>query len=112
MNIKNKDLEFKKSDIIIMEQPGYLGVFETHQKFLEYANQNLNELFYQKGENSQPSPFLALWFRYDCAYSEILTGVIIFFLIGSEFFINYKVMVNKNHGFFKKKAKKDVKEVL
>ncbi len=51
-------------------------------------------------------------FGLNAAYSEILTGVIIFFLIGSEFFINYKVMVNKNHGFFKKKAKKDVKEVL
>ena len=51
-------------------------------------------------------------FGLNAAYSEILTGVIIFFLIGSEFFINYKVMVNKNHGFFKKKVKKDVKEVL
>ena len=51
-------------------------------------------------------------FGLNAAYSEILTGVIIFFLIGSEFFINYKVMINKNHGFFKKKAKKDVKEVL
>lgn len=30
------------------------------------------------------------------AFADIVTGVVIFFIIGSEFFINYKVMFNKS----------------
>lgn len=44
------------------------------------------------------------------SYGEILTGIILFFIIGCEFFIQYKVKVNKNHWLFTKKAKKE--EVL
>ncbi|MBQ8215270.1 MAG: ABC transporter permease [Clostridia bacterium] len=51
-------------------------------------------------------------FGLNSAYSEILTGVIIFFIIGCEFFINYKVMINRNHPFFKKKEQEAAKEVL
>ena len=49
-------------------------------------------------------------FGLNSAYSEILTGVIIFFIIGCEFFINYKIAVNHNHPLFAKKEKHD-KEV-
>lgn len=42
------------------------------------------------------------------SYGEILTGVILFFIIGCEFFIQYKINLNKNHRVFAKKAKKEV----
>ena len=31
------------------------------------------------------------------AYSSILTGIFFLFIIGSTFFINYKVVINKKH---------------
>ena len=31
------------------------------------------------------------------SYSDIITGIIIFFIIGSEFFINYKIKLNTKH---------------
>ncbi len=34
-------------------------------------------------------------YRLNDAFSDIITGIIIFFIIGSEFFINYKVKMNK-----------------
>ncbi len=43
------------------------------------------------------------------SYGEILTGIILFFIIGCEFFVQYRINVNKNHKLF---AKKDEKEVL
>ena len=33
-------------------------------------------------------------FRLNSSFSDIITGIIIFFIIGSEFFINYKIMFN------------------
>lgn len=33
-------------------------------------------------------------FRLNDSFSDIITGIIIFFIIGSEFFINYKIMFN------------------
>ncbi len=41
-------------------------------------------------------------FQLNPSFSEILTGIIIFFIIGSEFFINYRIM-------FRHSAKKEVK---
>ena len=32
------------------------------------------------------------------SFGDILTGVILFFVIGSEFFINYQVHFRKSHG--------------
>ena len=34
-------------------------------------------------------------YRLNSSFSDIITGIIIFFIIGSEFFINYKVKFNK-----------------
>ena len=34
-------------------------------------------------------------YRLNSSFSDIITGIIIFFIIGSEFFINYKVKINK-----------------
>ncbi len=34
-------------------------------------------------------------YRLNSAFSDIITGIIIFFIIGSEFFINYKIKFNK-----------------
>jgi simple sugar transport system permease protein len=31
------------------------------------------------------------------AFADILTGIILFFIIGSEFFINYELKFNKSH---------------
>ena len=31
------------------------------------------------------------------SYSEILTGIILFFIIGCEFFIQYKLVLNHKH---------------
>lgn len=36
-------------------------------------------------------------FRLNDDFSEILTGIVIFFIIGSEFFINYKVVMTHKH---------------
>ena len=35
-------------------------------------------------------------YRLNSSFSDIITGIIIFFIIGSEFFINYTVKVNKS----------------
>ena len=35
-------------------------------------------------------------FRLPLAISDIVTGIILFFIIGSEFFLNYKILVSKN----------------
>ncbi len=43
-------------------------------------------------------------FGLNTAYSEILTGVIIFFIIGCEFFIQYKIVANRSHKLFRKKG--------
>ncbi len=34
-------------------------------------------------------------YRLNSSFSDIITGIIIFFIIGSEFFINYKIKINK-----------------
>ncbi len=34
-------------------------------------------------------------YRLNSSFSDIITGIIIFFIIGSEFFINYKIKLNK-----------------
>lgn len=49
-------------------------------------------VFLQKGSIS-----VATEFGLNTAFSDIITGIIIFFIIGSEFFINYKVIFNKKH---------------
>ena len=37
-------------------------------------------------------------YRLNSSFSDIITGIIIFFIIGSEFFINYKIKLNKKEG--------------
>lgn len=41
------------------------------------------------------------------SYGDILTGIILFFIIGCEFFIQYKISINKNHRLFAKKTEKE-----
>lgn len=41
---------------------------------------------------------IATTFRLNESVSEILSGIILFFIIGSEFFINYKISFRKRHG--------------
>ena len=41
------------------------------------------------------------------SYGDILTGIILFFIIGCEFFIQYKLSINRNHKFFKNKTEKE-----
>ena len=41
---------------------------------------------------------IATAFRLNESVSEILSGIILFFIIGSEFFINYKISFRKNNG--------------
>lgn len=40
---------------------------------------------------------IATTFRLNESVSEILSGIILFFIIGSEFFINYKIQFRKKH---------------
>ena len=40
---------------------------------------------------------IATTFRLNESVSDIITGIILFFIIGSEFFINYKVTFRKSH---------------
>ena len=44
-------------------------------------------------------------FGLNSSFSDILTGIILFFIIGSEFFVQYQVHVNKNHRIFAKTRK-------
>ena len=53
-------------------------------------------VFLQKGAGE-----IATTFRLNESVSDILTGIILFFIIGCEFFINYKIN-------FSKKASKEV----
>lgn len=41
---------------------------------------------------------IATQFSLNQSYADILMGIILFFLIGCEFFINYRVIYNKAHG--------------
>lgn len=41
---------------------------------------------------------IATVFELNQSFSDILTGVILFFIIGCEFFINYKIMLRKKEG--------------
>jgi len=43
-------------------------------------------------------------FGLNSSYSDILTGIILFFIIGSEFFIRYRLQFNGKHKLFAKKA--------
>ena len=38
---------------------------------------------------------IATIFRLNDSFSDIITGIIIFFIIGSEFFINYQIKYNQ-----------------
>ncbi len=48
-------------------------------------------IFLQKGAIE-----ISTQFGLNQSFSEILTGIIIFFIIGCEFFINYRININKN----------------
>ena len=41
----------RESDIIMIEQPGILGILDTHVKFLDYVNRNIDQLYYTPGDN-------------------------------------------------------------
>lgn len=47
-------------------------------------------VFLQKGASK-----ICEVYRLNTSFSDIITGIIIFFIIGSEFFINYKIKFNK-----------------
>ena len=48
-------------------------------------------VFLQKGAQQVSTDF-----RLPQAISDIVTGIILFFIIGCEFFLNYKIVVSKN----------------
>lgn len=48
-------------------------------------------VFLQRGAGE-----IATNFRLNDSISEIVTGIILFFIIGSEFFVNYKINIRKN----------------
>ena len=47
-------------------------------------------VFLQKGASK-----ISEVYRLNSSFADIITGIIIFFIIGSEFFINYKIKFNK-----------------
>lgn len=47
-------------------------------------------VFLQKGASK-----ISEVYRLNSSFSDIITGIIIFFIIGAEFFINYKIKLNK-----------------
>jgi simple sugar transport system permease protein len=48
-------------------------------------------VFLQKGADEISTVFML-----DQSFSEIITGIILFFIIGSEFFINYELKFRRN----------------
>lgn len=59
-------------------------------------------VFFQRGAGQ-----IATAYQMDSSISDIITGIIILFIIGSEFFINYKLNIK---GRQKKEVKKDVRD--
>ena len=49
-------------------------------------------VFLQKGANE-----ISTVFRLNQSFSDIITGIILFFIIGSEFFINYQIKFHHSH---------------
>lgn len=49
-------------------------------------------VFLEKGANE-----ISTVFRLNQSFSDIITGIILFFIIGSEFFINYQIIPTKHH---------------
>lgn len=49
-------------------------------------------VFLEKGANE-----ISTIYRLNQSFSDIMTGIILFFIIGSEFFINYQVIFRKAH---------------
>lgn len=49
-------------------------------------------VFLEKGANE-----ISTIYGLNNSFSEILTGIIVFFIIGSEFFINYTIKFRKSH---------------
>ena len=49
-------------------------------------------VFLQKGANE-----ISTVFRLNQSFSDIITGIILFFIIGCEFFINYQIIPTKRH---------------
>ena len=43
-------------------------------------------------------------FGLNSSFSDILSAIILFFIIGCEFFIQYRIQINKKHAWFAKKA--------
>lgn len=41
---------------------------------------------------------IATVFGLNQSYGDIMTGILLFFIIGSEFFVNYKISLKKDHG--------------
>lgn len=39
-------------------------------------------------------------FGLNASFADIITGIILFFIIGCEFFVQYKISINKNHKLF------------
>ncbi len=48
-------------------------------------------------------------FGLNTSFSDIITGIILFFIIGCEFFIQYRIYFNKNNKFIAKFTKKEDK---
>lgn len=48
-------------------------------------------VFLQKGADEISTVFML-----DQSFSDIITGIILFFIIGSEFFINYELKFRRN----------------
>jgi simple sugar transport system permease protein len=75
---------------------GFLGVMVAwlaHFNPLGMILSGLLMVFMAKG-GSEISTALGL----NSSYGDILTGIILFFVIGSEFFINYQIHFRKSHG--------------
>ena len=49
-------------------------------------------VFLQRGSSE-----ITTQFSLNQSYGDIITGIILFFIIGSEFFINYQVHFRKSH---------------
>ena len=49
-------------------------------------------------------------FGLNSSFADIITGIILFFIIGCEFFIQYRIQINKSHKLFARKNKVEKKE--
>ena len=81
---------YETKNLIVVVKPA--GVLSEESGNKQSVPLLLRRMFLEKGANE-----ISTVFRLNQSFSDIITGIILFFIIGSEFFINYQIKFHKAH---------------